>query len=86
MYTKLYRSTCYHQQLRNTVIQRTFTQYLQHRQMPSASKKYLMYRTNWSARLITTAKWQKNIKTPLPFPTLLAIGLGGLTAALSSAG
>ena len=42
--------------------------------------------TNWSARLITTAKWQKNIKKPLPLPTLQHIGLGALIAALCSAG
>ena len=66
---------CYRHQLLNTVIQETFTHhyphYLHHPTL-SASKKYLMYRTNWSARLITTAKWQKkNVKKkPTQLPTL----------------
>ena len=38
-----------------------FTHYCLHRPMPFASKIYLMYRTNWSAKLITTAKWQKKL-------------------------
>ena len=66
MYKKLCRSTCYHNQLRNKVIQRTFTHHCLHRLIPSVSKTYLRYRKNWSARLITTAKWQKKYNKSLP--------------------
>ena len=45
-----------------------------------------MYRTNWSARLATTAKWQKKYKKAFTIAYASAIGLGAVTAALSSAG
>ena len=86
MNTKLCRSTCYHHQLRNTVSQRTFTPHCLHRPSPSDSKKYLMYRTNWSARLITTAKWQKKYKKAFTIAHTSALGLGAVTATLCSAG
>ena len=45
-----------------------------------------LHRTDESARLAISAKWQKNIKKNVTITRPSAIGLGAVTAALSSAG